>query len=96
MATVAHPMIRDTAVGMAEEYYEVLAYHNEFRRLNPSRKRFVRLLWPKLLEQAREVLAGSLGEGSLLPEDQKELVAEALILDNQLRIGGRRVIGAFH
>jgi len=81
---------------MAEEYYEVMAYHNEFRRLNPSRKRFVKVLWPKLLEQARVVLAGTLGEGSLLLEDQKELVAEALVLDNQLRINGRRVTGKFH
>lgn len=95
MATVVHPMVRDAAIGMAEEYYETLAYHNEFRRLNPSRTRFVKVLWPKLLEQARVILAKTLGEGSLLPEEQKRLVAEALILDNELRINGVRVKGDF-
>jgi len=91
MGTVCHPMLKEVAIAMAHEIYDNLAMDDHWYRANRNVGRFVANTWPRLIEEARMALAKSLGEGSLLPEGEKQKVAEALIKDNELRYNRKRI-----
>lgn len=82
----AHTLVAQTAQEMAGALYEELAKNNDWYLLNPDQKEFIERTWGSLIEQARGVLAKMLGSPNT-PEEQKELIAEALILDNSLVVG---------
>jgi hypothetical protein len=87
-------MVRETAREMAGAIFEEVMKDNERWKLwqelcpelTPSggQKAYMDLAWPHLVEQARATLAQMLTGG--LNDDLKELIANALILDNQLRL----------
>lgn len=91
-----HKLVVDTAVQMAHELYDSMMMQNqwweEWKQLNPDasrytlEKRFVEKNLPLLVPQARAALAKCLAPGQApgLTERQKEEIAQALILDNQL------------
>lgn len=91
----AHKLIRDTARGMAEVVYESIMKDNNIYanwkamcpELEPdlARKRFVILLYPRLLEEARHTLAQMLDKS--YPEVLKEQIHDALVKDNLFREG---------
>ena len=77
----AHRMIADLCVEMANEVYETCAtLYNNWHKLNPSRKRFVKECAPTLIEDARRTLAEMLGRHDVSDAD-KEKIYEALMLD---------------
>lgn len=92
----AHKLIAETAVQMAHELYDTMMQDNQWweqwKRQNPgaSRKvmerRFVNRNIALLVPQARAALAKCLqpGQASGLSQAQRDEVAEALILDNEL------------
>jgi hypothetical protein len=91
----AHRLVAETAIGMANELFEVYAMENAiYRRLRvdgqvsekQARRFFVERTAPRLLEQAREALTECLSQpDDVCPVSQKDRIAEALILDNDLR-----------
>jgi hypothetical protein len=91
----AHRLVAETAIGMANELFEVYAMENAiYRRLRvdgqvsekQARRFFVERIAPRLLEQAREALTECLSQpDDVCPVSQKDRIAEALILDNDLR-----------
>lgn len=94
----AHKLIAKTAREMAEAVYEGYMHDNRiyahWKRVCPeltprlARKKFVELLYPQMIEEARQILAQMLGStSSSVTEHMKREIAEALILDNELRLG---------
>lgn len=80
---MVHHLIADTAKGMAEAHYEVLARDNRFFKAEPDVKRFVRRHWEKYLHVARQTLIGMLGNPNT-PDAQKEAIHLALLRDGTL------------
>lgn len=101
---VAHPLVFQTARDMAHALYNQLMLDNtcyaEWKKQCPEltpkelERRFVALLTPKLLLQARATLAHML----TLPYDEvlKEQIADALIKDRGLMRGRGRDQLTFH
>jgi hypothetical protein len=91
----AHRLVAETAVEMANELFEVYAVENAvYRRLRAdgalteaqARKVFVSRVAPRLLEDARKALTACLAQSDAeVPVSLKDQIAEALILDNDLR-----------
>lgn len=89
-----HTLIKATAIEMAGELYDLLMKddnaYKEWKAvcpdLTPTKLEimFIEQTWPKLVEQARGTLASMLDASCTLPQDQKDIIAEALILDNTL------------
>jgi hypothetical protein len=79
---IVHELVASTAKGMAECLYEELARDNTFFKNNPDRKKFVDLMYPILVEQARTTLAGMLG--GTMDETLKEQIHDALVKDSTL------------
>lgn len=91
----AHKLVAETAIEMANELFEVYAVENAIYRAlrangqvtaEQARRVFVERVAPKLLEDARLALTECLSQ----PDDvcaprQKDIIAEALIADNDLR-----------
>jgi hypothetical protein len=99
----AHRMVAETAVKLAYELYESwMGEHNEVRKAFlaiPTEKArqlvFVRQAAPQLLEEARLVLADCLSQpDEVVSVHMKDAIAEALILDTDLR--ANRVKAAEH
>lgn len=92
----AHKLVRDTAVSMAHELYDAMMMHDlwwkQWRDQNPGvsrhtlEQRFVNKNLPLLVPQARAALAKCLQPGQVpgMTDKQRDEVAQALILDNQL------------
>lgn len=90
----AHRLVAETAVQMTHECYEHHmsannALYKAFRE-NLSEKQarlaFVAKVAPTLLEDARQVLADCLSQpDSVVPKEQKDQIADALIKDTDLR-----------
>jgi hypothetical protein len=78
-----HVMVRQTAISMAQELYELAAKDNAFYKRYPTRGAFLRLAWPQLIPQARATLATMLAKP--LDENLKSQIHQALILDNSVR-----------
>lgn len=88
MTKYVHEMVAKTAKEIAGEVYEIWASKNsEWYKENRSQKDYVEANWDKFVESARIALAETLRVGNL-PDEVKETIAEALILDNTIR--GRR------
>lgn len=93
-----HTMIKETAIGMAHKLFANLAKDNqiftEWKRNFPDRstdeleRRFVKMMWPKLVEEARSTLTKMLR--GPLDSVLKDQIADALIKDNILRQGRRK------
>lgn len=82
----AHNLVVKTAKDMAGAVYEELAKDNEWYKLNPNQEDFIERAHGSLIDQARQVLAGML-RNPAIPAEQKDVIAEALILDNSLVVG---------
>ena len=100
----AHWRVAKVAVALAEELWEVYARSNAFyhRMLadgrvteKDARRLFVERVAPRMLEDARQALTDCLTQpDSVMPQAQKDEIAEALILDNSFR-GKREVAERF-
>lgn len=90
-----HRLVAETAKEAANELYDTLmatnAYYEAWRMQNPGasvkalRSRFVGRNWGKCIPVARATLAHMLSKP--IDESQKELIMEALVLDNTLLYG---------
>lgn len=93
--TYCHTMIKETAVSMAHELFNNLAEDNDIFKVwkeqfpdlptKELEKRFVQMMWPKLVEEARSTLTKMLT--GTLDQTLKDQIADALIKDNILRQG---------
>lgn len=90
---VAHRMVMETAVEMANELFEVYAHENSVYRAlrangqvteKAARLVFMERMAPRLLEDARRILTDMLANPDL-PKAQKDEIADALIKDTDLR-----------
>lgn len=91
-AKYAHPLVAQTAHEMAGSLFEDLMQDNTAYKdwkaqcpdLTPEEleARFIALTAPRLLEQARATLAKLLATS--MNEDLKELIYDALVLDNTI------------
>ena len=91
-----HFLIKQTAKEMAGALYEEVmndntAYKNwktmcEGLPAKEIQAKFIEMMWPKLIEEARKTLAQLLGMNTL-PEASKAEIHEALVLDNLLKQG---------
>lgn len=89
---LCHELIAATAKELAGVLYEELMKDNfafkDWQQMNPDvtpvnlQARFIAKTWPKLIEQARATLAKMLG--TPIADDLKDLISDALILDNTL------------
>lgn len=96
----AHRRVAAVAVEMAnhlfEEYMRVNAIYHQMRAAGQvtekaARKLFVERVAPRMLEDARRALTDMLTQpDDRVPPSMKEEIAEALMLDNDLR--GKRII----
>lgn len=96
----AHKLVYECACKMAEELYDMImvsndlyahwkkSCENEFQLFEsePAQKRFVELIAPKLLEEARKTLATLLGQPST-PDAMKVEIHDALVKDYSLKRG---------
>lgn len=81
-----HKLVAETAKNLARSIYERLAStNNEFFAQNPSMEVFVGKTWPGLVEDARTTLVQMLTLP--YPEELKEQIHEAIVLDNSLTRG---------
>lgn len=85
-----HTQVREVAEGMAQVCYEQLARNDAWYKNHPDRNKYVAHVWPMLIDEARATLARML-QGPY-NEGLKAKVAEALILDRQLRRTPKRLI----
>ncbi len=93
-----HHLIKKTAQEMAGAIYEEIMSDNKrweawkitCKGLSPKavQQRFIAMMWPHLVEQARKTLAECLASPGL-PEAAKVEIHEALILDNDLKFRTR-------
>lgn len=83
----AHKMVAHLAQDMAQAIYEECAKDNFWYFLNKDRKAFVAKLAPTLLDEARAQLTDMLTRKDI-PEDQKELICDALKADREIPRGG--------
>lgn len=95
-AIYAHKLVKETAVSMAHELYDVMmmdnAWWQAWQRQNPGvsrhglEQRFVDKNLPLLVPQARVALAKCLQPGQVpgMDERQRDEIAAALMLDNML------------
>lgn len=90
-----HRLVAETAKSAANELYDTLMsenrYYEAWKKKNPGasaaalRSRFVTRNWGKCIPVARATLAHMLSKP--IDEVQKELIMEALVLDNTLLYG---------
>lgn len=84
MAKVCHILVAKTAEQMAEEIYEELAKQNGFYMRHPVRQTWVDNTWPKLIDQARSLLASML-QLDEVEQKTKDEIYDALLKDSPLR-----------
>lgn len=53
---VVHKLVADTAKAMAATFYDEAAHDNDFYRVWPSEKMFVRRRWHSFIQPARDAL----------------------------------------
>jgi hypothetical protein len=83
MTVVVHKLIRETAVGIANEAYESMAHDNAFFAEWPNRRVFVRKNWMMFVDNARDALLTILSGD--YPEAMKQPAYEALTIDGSFR-----------
>jgi len=67
---------------MAGCHYEVAAGMDWFYKAYPNQNRYIEAHWNEFVGQARSVLADMLTKS--YPDDQKEVILDALLLDRTL------------
>lgn len=92
-----HELVRETAKALAGEIYESAMRFNDnydvWKRMCPDlspeklQAEFIKLMWPRMLGDARATLAKMLAEP--IAESLKEQIYRALILDGQIRAKGK-------
>jgi len=76
---LAHKLIAETAKEMAGAFYEEAAGESDdFYRYYPKQREFINREWKRFIEAARIQLSKMLGMPHV-PEQQKEIIFEALI-----------------
>ncbi len=99
----AHRMVAETAVKMADEYFDLYMAENNAlwkmfkENLTPKQRRvaFVAKIAPSLLEDARLLLVDCLSQPEdVVTQHMKDSIMEALVLDNDLR--ANRSVAAQH
>ena len=91
--TFCHQLIADTAKSLARSLYEKMASRsNEFFKEVPSEELFVAKVWPGLVEDARSTLIDMLAGN--YPEELKEQIHKAIVLDNTLTRGRPERVGS--
>ena len=85
-----HPLLKEVAIGFAQTIYDRMALDNRWYSLNKDEKKWVRERWPDMLPAVRTHLGALCGPTSPLPDSKKTEVAQALIDDNQFRLGRHR------
>lgn len=88
----AHQLVVATAREMAGAVYEELAKHDWWYKANPSQVEFIERTHGSLLQQAREVLGGMLAPGSLIDDEGKKVIADALIKDAMFQRAANTVV----
>jgi hypothetical protein len=83
----AHKMVAHLAQEMAHALYEEAAKDNEWFREHPDPRPFVAIWAPRVLDEARAQLTDMLTRHDL-PDDQKELIFDALKADREIPRGG--------
>lgn len=84
-----HPLIRKTAIEFTESIYERLAKNNVWYEAHRDRKAWVGAKWKDMIPQVRKTLAKMLAMPQY-DKKTKDEIAEALIQDNQFRLGRMR------
>lgn len=92
----AHKLVAATAREMAGAVYEELAKNDWWYKDNPSQDEFIERTHGSLLGQAREVLAGMLGPGSMIDDAGKKVIADALIKDAAFQRAANVVVPIGH
>ena len=84
---LVHIQVKKTAQELAGAFYEWQASHNrygdDFYRLYPDVKAFMKRDWPNFVRAAKECLAKQLGDPAV-PEKEKQAIYEALLNDSTL------------
>lgn len=81
-----HVLVKDTARGLATALYQHMATKSDsFYKANPEVEPFVNSMWQHFVEEARATLVKMLTLP--YPEELKEQIAAAIILDNTLTRG---------
>lgn len=83
MPAHCHYLIAKTAKEMAAALYEEQAKDDVFYSKFPSRRNYVRLVWPELVNAARSTLVDMLAAPHI-HETMKQEILEALTLDKSL------------
>jgi hypothetical protein len=92
MKVTAHKLVAKVAEEMACETYESWASRADaFYESAPDIKVWVNRNWILFIDPARQSLGAMLGMAGIPPE-QKEMIHEALVLDNQFALGRERAI----
>lgn len=82
-----HVMVAEAAKKAAAAFYEEAAKRsNLFFHANPSQDAFVAKSWGLFVKMGRAALANAL-QSKTLPEEGKEMIMEALLLDSTLMRG---------
>lgn len=87
----AHKLVAKTCKELAEHAYEHMASRNEFYALFPNQKKWMQAHWHMFRDEGRKVLANYMASPTC-PEHLKEVIAQALIDDNQLAIRSGQVM----
>lgn len=104
----AHRLVAQVAHEIAHEQFDKTMKDNDwyelFKKNNPGKTikqleaLFVERTWGRMIEEARKQLAGMLGRNDV-PEEQKQIIMEALTLDASLLYGRQNpstVLGSIH
>lgn len=83
MAKYCHELIKQTAIGIAEAFYEEKARDNRFHKIWPSGRRFVRAKWPDFIPTATSTLVDMLADPKN-SEHVKETIFLALVKNRSL------------
>lgn len=83
-----HWRIAEAAKEFAGEFYEARAsFDNAFYKAWPNQRNFIRKNWKSFVGPARQVLTSMLNTPGR-PEDQKEQIYEALLMDRVINPKG--------
>lgn len=79
-----HKLVAKTAMEIAGEAYDQMAEDDVWYKAHPDAKHYVATNWHKYIEAARGALTMVL-TCHTTPEDQKEIIYDALCADHSLR-----------
>lgn len=83
MPVYTHKLIAQTAKEIAHAAYENMASDNNFYKLHPNARNYVRRFWGAFVGDAREILAGMLARDDV-HQSQKDIIHDALMEERTL------------